>query len=320
MATLRDGRFAASLRVRTEINPAADPHSSPRSRTGPRSPRAHCAALRLRLSEAPPSGSGSGRVAVALATTVALKPRSIEARAVASTHRCVMKPTSTTFGFFSAARRLARSVEANAFGSDLCTTASSGRGRRRRGELEARRVGPERAARLALMLDVDHRNLQARARFRSLPISSSAGCTLVSGSLPSVYSRCASITTTVDSDNAGGALLAPAICNKVFGSFAMDFLLRVILVRKPMPTRVEALSGSRPINDEHRDGHPGVRCSGYGLRRTAELRMPPARLRRRKRNRAHHQDIRASRLDPRVASMVDTSVDSTKVAGRDRSA
>ena len=210
------------------------------------------------VSEAPPSGSGRGRVAVALATTVALKPRSIEARAVASTHRCVMKPTSTTFGFFSAASRLARSVEANAFGSDLCTTASPGAGVRRRGELEARRVRPERAARLALMLDVDHRDLQRPGALQQL-------ADLVQRRLHVGERQLAVGVFALRVDHHHGRVgqRRRRVARACHLQQSLRFIrhgdsscLRVILVRKPVPT----FRGSRaPINDEHRDGHPGVR-------------------------------------------------------------
>src|SRR5882724_10017319 len=72
----------------------------------------------------------------------------------------------------------------------------------------------------------------ARARPSSRPISARAGSMPASGSLPSTYSRCASMTTTVESESGGGTGVRPAISSIVFG-FMRTGLLQ---------------------NDEHREG------------------------------------------------------------------
>src|ERR1044072_7287962 len=119
----------------------------------------------------------------------------------------------------------------------------------------------------------------ARARFNSFPISSRAGCTLASGSLPSVYSRCASITTTVESESGGGALLAPAICNRVLGSLAIRALAGFADAHKRRtpgwPSRCSLISwlvaglpnSERPQHDcadecDNRDHHQDIELHG----------------------------------------------------------
>jgi hypothetical protein len=146
-----------------------------------------------------------------------LRARSIAARAVASTHICVMNPTMMIAGRFNATTRSARSVLANALGRRLPTTGSPGAGAACGAipaPLEPTANAPPALPRCTIwMIGVP----AARARPSSRSISLSAGSTCGNANAPSTYSRCASITTSTASERRDGVGTMPAMSSRVFG-------------------------------------------------------------------------------------------------------
>ncbi len=198
----------------------ADASTPARSwRSDRRAPRARCAGLRRPERCRPVSGSGRSRVAVAFATTVALRPRSIAARAVASTHICVMKPTSTIAGPLERMQRGRRDRSREGIGQPLgqhrlvrCRAMPARRSRRP--ACPARTSPP-----LAVMDDVDDRRAGgARSRQQAADLRRAPGRRRRAAGRQSTYSCWASMTTTAASARRAGVVVTPASASRVVGA------------------------------------------------------------------------------------------------------
>src|SRR5262245_31964938 len=154
---------------------------------------------------------------------------------------CVMKPASTICArpsFFSVA---SRSVCAKAFGSGLCSTASLPTG------CAASIMAPPRASRSnsppgrPLCCTCTTGAPASRARPSSRASAASAGTAPGRASLPSRYSFCASMMTSVAPAREGGRRSAPASSNRVLAGLIAKTLhahLRVQAARAaPRPRR-----------------------------------------------------------------------------------
>ena len=137
--------------------------------------------------------------------------------------------------------------------------------------------------------------------------------TLVSGSLPSVYSRCASMTTTVESDSGGGAVTCAGHFEQGLGLHAGLSCLRMILVRNRFPffaimrqpkttnTGKASLSGAAPTLPPR--SRSGILRIGVAIWTVLEPKTHRSGWRRQKRTRRTPPAHSASRPGPRAASL-----------------